>query len=326
MNKFVLIVVAGPDSGMVCEDGFEYASAELAQAEADRLNETARANKWSTRYAMQAAQVGMTLEQIKAAVLAGKTVYWSNEGYTVILDSIGQWLIKYAPNAHCIGLTHRDGVTMNGAPEEFYMDGMPQPEDWQTRLEKQIAARRAAKVSLAKPEAITPPAALAGNVASVSNAEVLSNAHAFLKAERLAKYARWAQVKVALAIGNDHATPETIRACAASHLADKLAISDGLTLLQVGEAHTTLAEKLVADVAIYAAGWTGSDTQYFPDAQHARQYIAEGLDEAAKDPVDGANQADVAEWCNLYAKAFRALDGNSSELTLYGVSYFVKKV
>ena len=37
----------------------------------------------------------MTLEQIKAAVEAGKTVHWANTGYEVIKDNIGQWFIVH---------------------------------------------------------------------------------------------------------------------------------------------------------------------------------------------------------------------------------------
>jgi hypothetical protein len=68
----------------------------------------------------------MTLEQIKAAVEAGKTVHWANTAYTVIKDNLGQWLIAYEPNgprAHYIGLTWQDGKTMNGAPSQFFIAG-----------------------------------------------------------------------------------------------------------------------------------------------------------------------------------------------------------
>jgi hypothetical protein len=61
----------------------------------------------------------MTLDEIKQAVLDGKTVHWANARYVVIHDSIGQWLIKCGE--HCIGLTWLDGVTMNGKEEEFYI-------------------------------------------------------------------------------------------------------------------------------------------------------------------------------------------------------------
>ena len=64
----------------------------------------------------------MTLDEIKAAVLAGKTVHWANSLYVVKYhDKIKQFDIVCLSNNHCIGLTHRDGVTMNGQPEEFYI-------------------------------------------------------------------------------------------------------------------------------------------------------------------------------------------------------------
>lgn len=63
----------------------------------------------------------MTLEEIKTAVDEGKTVNWSNGAYQVIKDTVGQWFIRCTINGHCIGLTHRDGVTMNGKPESFFI-------------------------------------------------------------------------------------------------------------------------------------------------------------------------------------------------------------
>lgn len=66
----------------------------------------------------------MTLEEIKAAVDAGKTVHWANDGYRVIKDRIGQYLIAYGEGtsyANYIGLTWVDGVTLNGKPSEFYL-------------------------------------------------------------------------------------------------------------------------------------------------------------------------------------------------------------
>lgn len=62
----------------------------------------------------------MTLNEIKTAVAAGKTVHWSNDYYTVICDKHNQWMIKGA-NGHCIGLTWADEVTMNGKEEDFYI-------------------------------------------------------------------------------------------------------------------------------------------------------------------------------------------------------------
>ena len=66
----------------------------------------------------------LTLDQIKQHVRDGKRVHWMNPAYTVILDSVGQWLIAYRhghSNANYIGLTWRDGVTMNGDPADFYL-------------------------------------------------------------------------------------------------------------------------------------------------------------------------------------------------------------
>ena len=63
----------------------------------------------------------MTLEEIKKAVEGGHAVYWRNKGYRVIKDNIGQWLVKCTDNDNCTGLTHRDGVTLNGTPEDFFL-------------------------------------------------------------------------------------------------------------------------------------------------------------------------------------------------------------
>ena len=63
----------------------------------------------------------MTLDQIKAAVDAGKTVHWANTGYQLIKDSVGQWLIHCTFNDCYWGLTHRDGKTMNGREDQFFI-------------------------------------------------------------------------------------------------------------------------------------------------------------------------------------------------------------
>ena len=70
----------------------------------------------------------MTLQQIKDAVEAGKTVHWANTAYTILKDNLRdgthQWLIAYnhgQRTAHYIGLTWQDGVTMNGRPEQFFI-------------------------------------------------------------------------------------------------------------------------------------------------------------------------------------------------------------
>ena len=62
----------------------------------------------------------MTLDEIKAAVDAGNGVHWKNYAYRVIKDSLGQYLILCVMNEDCVGLTHRDGVTLNGQPEDFF--------------------------------------------------------------------------------------------------------------------------------------------------------------------------------------------------------------
>ncbi len=62
----------------------------------------------------------MTLDEIKAAVRAGKTVHWSNAAYVVREGSAG-FVIVCLHNDHAIGLTWLDGVTMNGKPEQFFI-------------------------------------------------------------------------------------------------------------------------------------------------------------------------------------------------------------
>jgi len=63
----------------------------------------------------------MTLEEIKKAIADDKTVHWASDIYEVILDDIGQYLIKCELNDHCIGLTWLDGVTMNGDEDQFFI-------------------------------------------------------------------------------------------------------------------------------------------------------------------------------------------------------------
>lgn len=63
----------------------------------------------------------MTLEEIKSAVKAGKIVHWVNESYIVTVDKLDQWFIVFTTNQSVIGLTWRDGVTLNGKESEFYI-------------------------------------------------------------------------------------------------------------------------------------------------------------------------------------------------------------
>jgi hypothetical protein len=65
----------------------------------------------------------MTLDQIKQAIKDNKTVCYKNNAYIVIKDSIGQYLIQCTINDSCIGLTWRDGLTMNGNQTDFYIRG-----------------------------------------------------------------------------------------------------------------------------------------------------------------------------------------------------------
>ena len=66
----------------------------------------------------------MTLEEIKTAVLAGKTVHWVNSGYEVIRhifkDTPDGWYILHWYGS-CVGLTYKDGVTLNGKESDFYI-------------------------------------------------------------------------------------------------------------------------------------------------------------------------------------------------------------
>ena len=57
----------------------------------------------------------MTIDEIKKAVVAGETVHWSNDGYTVTND-----LLVCHTNGSCIGLTSQDGV-LNGREDQFYI-------------------------------------------------------------------------------------------------------------------------------------------------------------------------------------------------------------
>ena len=51
----------------------------------------------------------MNIAEIKTAADAGKSVHWSNEGYVVRKDTLGQYLIVFEPGGSAIGLTDRSG-------------------------------------------------------------------------------------------------------------------------------------------------------------------------------------------------------------------------
>lgn len=63
----------------------------------------------------------MNIAEIKTAVDAGKFVHWSNEGYVVRKDTLGEYLIIFEPNGSAIGLTDRSGDRLNGQEEEFFL-------------------------------------------------------------------------------------------------------------------------------------------------------------------------------------------------------------
>lgn len=58
----------------------------------------------------------MNLQEIKAAVAAGKAVYWNNERYTVK----GDMIVDHS-GGRAIGLTGLDGATLNGKECEFFV-------------------------------------------------------------------------------------------------------------------------------------------------------------------------------------------------------------
>jgi len=63
----------------------------------------------------------MDAKAIRSAIDAGHEVYWGNEAYPVIKDRIGQYLITCTFTDYCVGLTHQDGVTLNGDSTEFFV-------------------------------------------------------------------------------------------------------------------------------------------------------------------------------------------------------------
>ncbi len=63
----------------------------------------------------------MNLEEIKENIEAGKTVHWASDAYIVVLNSRGEYDILCPSNDSRIGLTWRDGVTLNGDESDFYL-------------------------------------------------------------------------------------------------------------------------------------------------------------------------------------------------------------
>ena len=68
----------------------------------------------------------MELAAIKSAVLAGDTVHWASSAYVVTHagdDADRGFSIVFTLNGSAVGLTWRDGVTMNGDAADFYVAG-----------------------------------------------------------------------------------------------------------------------------------------------------------------------------------------------------------
>ena len=63
----------------------------------------------------------MTLQEIKNAVRAGKTVHWANDLYRVIPSGNDKFLVICDANQSCVGLTHQDGITMNEHEDKFFI-------------------------------------------------------------------------------------------------------------------------------------------------------------------------------------------------------------
>ena len=62
----------------------------------------------------------MNLDEIKAALAAGKRVFWGNPAYEVVRDSTGDYRIACSLTGSRIGLTWGADNRLNGKPEEFY--------------------------------------------------------------------------------------------------------------------------------------------------------------------------------------------------------------
>lgn len=65
----------------------------------------------------------MNVEEIKAAVGAGKMVCWVSLMYRVIKGKLGRYLIVCQGNQSTIGLTWLDGTTLNGEENQFFIKG-----------------------------------------------------------------------------------------------------------------------------------------------------------------------------------------------------------
>ena len=60
----------------------------------------------------------MNLEQIKKALEKGLKVYWENDGYEVLKDKLGRYLVVFRHNGYTVGLTDLNG-NLQGNPNKF---------------------------------------------------------------------------------------------------------------------------------------------------------------------------------------------------------------
>ena len=62
----------------------------------------------------------MNLEQIKKALEKGLKVYWENDGYEVLKDKLGRYLVVFKHNGYTVGLTDLNR-NLQGNPNKFYV-------------------------------------------------------------------------------------------------------------------------------------------------------------------------------------------------------------
>lgn len=62
------------------------------------------------------------IDEIKAAVDSGKMVYWKNEAYPVIRDSLGQYFVICTLTQMCHGLTNAQDTQLSGEIADFYIE------------------------------------------------------------------------------------------------------------------------------------------------------------------------------------------------------------
>ena len=63
----------------------------------------------------------MDLESIKKFVDNGHKVFLGNENYQVKYDEANGYVIVCLSNGYMIGLTHKNGLTINADPSEFFV-------------------------------------------------------------------------------------------------------------------------------------------------------------------------------------------------------------